>query len=169
VTPDTGPGIVLMEGGRNLLVHATSNGGREIIGSLNFDAYTGAFSTDKKELALGGKDGTLRIYSSPRGEKPEPHTTLKGHVGTIRAMAFSPDGKLLISGGQDKSIRIWDLAKKAEIARYVHSGAVTALVADAEGKHFFSGSADKSIAMWWMPNVARTTGTRPVGVSTKKD
>ena len=40
----------------------------------------------------------------------KPLATLKGHKGTVAAVAFSPNGKLLASGAWDRQIRLWDVS-----------------------------------------------------------
>ena len=38
-----------------------------------------------------------------------PRRTLRGHAGSIHALAFSPDDKRLISAGADGSVRVWNV------------------------------------------------------------
>lgn len=36
-------------------------------------------------------------------------TTLKGHSGSLRALAWDPSKKLLFSGSFDQSVIVWDI------------------------------------------------------------
>ena len=49
----------------------------------------------------------VQIWSVP---KLEPIATLKGHNGSINALAFSSDGLALASIGRDSEIRLWEVA-----------------------------------------------------------
>src|SRR5438552_4188067 len=35
---------------------------------------------------------------------------LRGHVGSVHAVAFSPDCGALVSGGRDGEVKVWDVA-----------------------------------------------------------
>jgi eukaryotic-like serine/threonine-protein kinase len=67
-------------------------------GSMNCVAY----SPDGTNLALGGSDHSLRLWTPATGEERE-----KGDLSAILAVAFSPDGKLLASGNEDGEIKLW--------------------------------------------------------------
>src|SRR5688572_10542566 len=43
----------------------------------------------------------------------KPVVTLKGHVGSLLALAFTPDRGLLASAGLDGPGRVWDVAMRA--------------------------------------------------------
>jgi WD40 repeat protein len=66
-----------------------------------------AFSPDGKLLALGAKDGAVRLWDLAAGK--ERHTFAPS-AGAVRAVAFAPDGKSLASVHEDGSAFVWDVA-----------------------------------------------------------
>ncbi|KAI8916413.1 WD40-repeat-containing domain protein [Gorgonomyces haynaldii] len=59
-------------------------------------------------LFTASEDGQIGIVRSSDWELLK---LLKGHVGSVNAMAVHPSGKILCSVGKDKTLRIWDLQR----------------------------------------------------------
>jgi RNA polymerase sigma factor (sigma-70 family) len=117
------------------------------LGSLRFSpgdtVQAVAFSPDRRTLASGNGDQTVRLWEVDTGKEIR---VFRGHTSTVLSVAFSPDGKLLASrsGGvtySDNSIRLWDVATGKEVRRF---GAVQE--APWTGSRSYSGSA--SWAFW---------------------
>jgi WD40 repeat protein len=75
-------------------------------------ASSTAFTPDGRILALGGDDGTVRLFDVESGE--QLGSPLGAHSDWTISVAFSPDGTKLVSGGQDGTVRIWDSALWAD-------------------------------------------------------
>src|SRR5688572_8016982 len=73
------------------------------------------FSPDKKFLASGSFDSTIKIWDVESGRELR---SLSGHLGAIKALVWSPDGKWLASGGNDKTLRVWDVNSGLETAKF---------------------------------------------------
>jgi WD40 repeat protein len=73
-----------------------------------------------------------------------PVSTLKGHSGSVNALAVLPDGQLA-SGSSDTSIKVWSGLYKASLTG--HSEAVRTLVVLPDGR-LASGGNDNNIKVW---------------------
>lgn len=62
-------------------------------------------SRDETQLAVGCRDGAVRIYDLKAGGS-EPAKTLGLHLDAVNSVAFSPDGALLGSASQDGSFQV---------------------------------------------------------------
>jgi WD40 repeat protein len=65
------------------------------------------FSPDRTQLASGGKDGVVKIWSWPKGTLLKP--PLEGHHEEVMSVAYSPDGAWLASGSTSR-VLVWDTA-----------------------------------------------------------
>lgn len=101
--------------------------------------------------AGGGSDayGRTRPGELVLWDRSGRATSLKGHRGTVLAVAFSLDGRLLASGGKDGTIRIWDVSA-AKLVRQLrgHRGDVQAVAFSPDGRLFASGGEDRSVRLW---------------------
>ncbi len=79
---------------------------------------------------------------------PSAQAQLRGHGGSIRAIAVSGDGQILISGGFDQTVIRWSLQRNAaeQVLRF-HEGAVNAIVM-LPGGRFATAGEDGKIALW---------------------
>ncbi len=73
--------------------------------------HTGAvaavgFSKDGRTLVSASHDGTLRLWSVDKEEKP---TVVEAKLGqpVIQAMAVSPDGRFVAAAGNSGLIKLW--------------------------------------------------------------
>jgi WD40 repeat protein len=66
-----------------------------------------AFSPDSHRIALGSREGTVRVWNVDHGE---PIGQFAGHLGGVTAVAFSPDGRTVLSGSRDGTARLWGVA-----------------------------------------------------------
>src|SRR5205807_3977203 len=87
-----------------------------------------------QRLASAGADGTVRVWSIPRGQEIRLY---RGHRDVAQAVAFSPDGMRLTSASADGTLKVWDLTLDPETAD-VRAGDSTleleALAFTGEGK-----------------------------------
>ena len=123
--------------------------------SLEAPAWVVCFSPDTALLAsAGGESGTggekgfeiLVERLAPGGPGP---LRLRGHTGTVLALAFSPRGEFLVSGGADRTLRIWTLADPAKPKVLKgHERGITGVQVSPGGRLLYSGSADGTVREW---------------------
>ncbi len=118
------------------------------------------FSPDGKFLASGSQDSTARIWELSKvfnTDSQELTATiqtflLRGHEGSINALAFSPDGDFLVTGGYDTSVRIWDLSAEDPTSQPIilqgHEDWITSLAFSPEGRFLATGSRDTTARSW---------------------
>ena len=108
-----GPINALAYGGKRVAVAGKWLAVRQRDGLFQrFDGHAGAvlcvaFSADRKMIASGGIDGTVRVWTADEGIQLE---TFTGHTGAVQAVAFGPDGGVVYSGGADGTLRRWPIA-----------------------------------------------------------
>jgi WD40 repeat protein len=112
-----------------------------------------ALSADKKRLAAGGTDRTVRIWKQENdsftNETNKFYQTIENHADWVMSVAFSPDGKLLFSAGRDKLAKIWDIEKKEPVLTVPdHQAIVYSVVVDQKGKTASTVGADKLLRTW---------------------
>src|SRR5207248_1566890 len=77
-----------------------------------------------------------------------PARKLKGHQGSVMAVAFSPDGTILASSSRDTTIKLWD-ARTGKLERTLtdHTRVVFDVTFSPKGDLLASGSWDKTIKL----------------------
>ena len=105
-------------------------------------------------LFLGTFDHIIRVWDIVNPNYPEL-ATLKGHTGSISALAVCEKTQRLFSGSWDNTIKIWDLSFRNSRLKYPekaclsgHADVVSTLIFDSASGRLFSGSWDKTIRIW---------------------
>ena len=119
--------------------------------------FTGRFalSPDGKTLATTGRDGSIRLWDVGTGKV---RATLKGHKGSVFALAFSPDGKVLASGPYaggiegskgDYAIKLWDVESGKETAALSgHVKGIYSLTFAPDGKTLVAADFTGVMKLW---------------------
>lgn len=111
------------------------------IGSLKF-------SHNRKMLASGSDDGTIKIRDAATGKLIKSFTA---HQTGVISLAFSHDDKIIASGGSsdDNMVKLWDVATGKLIKTFPrHKLAVVSIAFSHDSKILASGSGDKTLKFW---------------------
>ena len=108
--------------------------------------YGVAYSPDRKWLATGGWDRTIKIRDATSGEEK---STIFGHDGFVLDLAFSPDSRSLVSTSEDRSVRLWEVPSGRPIGVFHgHSDFVQAVAFAPDGRELVSGGLEGTMKIW---------------------
>jgi WD40 repeat protein len=102
------------------------------------------FGRDGRLLAVGSRNGSVRLWDPADGGEPR---TLTGHAGSVDGLAFSPGGRLLASGG-DTTVRLWDPATGENLHVLSHGANVCGLAFSPGGRLLASACEDRTARLW---------------------
>lgn len=114
-----------------------------------------AFQNQGDQLAVGGWDGNVSLYSVSDSSLLRSHV-LKGHEREIQSLAFSRDGRLLVSCDRDGQIIVWDVQRRRQTALLPdkkshavgHIGPATAAIFSSAGNRVVSSGWDGLLNVW---------------------
>lgn len=100
-----------------------------------------AFSPDRRYLAAGMRDGSVKVLS---GNGRSTIANLFGPGARVSAIEFSPDGKFLAATSNDGNVYMWNALKWDEppVTFTENNGFVLSLCFSRNGKYFYSGSVE---------------------------
>jgi WD40 repeat protein/serine/threonine protein kinase len=108
--------------------------------------YCLAYSPDRKWLATGGWDKTVKLRDAETGVEA---MTIFAHEGFVLNLAFSPDGRNLATVSEDRSVRLWEVPSGRKVSTFHgHSFFVWGVAYRPDGREVATGSADGSIRFW---------------------
>jgi WD40 repeat protein len=110
-----------------------------------------AFSPDGTQLAVGSRDGTVRLWDVHDKTTPILLGNFSGHRGVIEDLTFSPSGARLASASDDGSIGLWD-TKGTIVGGAANAALATAFSPDGKTLAFSTPlSSGYVISLYSMP------------------
>lgn len=155
ISPD-GKKVVSVGDDKKLVVQFISAYGDPVTIAQN-DCKLGcvAFHSSGKQIAAGGEDGTITVWTEQKGTWGELLKLETVHDGPVTSVAFSPDGGYLASGGDDGTARIYELSgdgdswsETAASPLRGHTDGVTSVAFSPNGGYLASGGDDKTVRVW---------------------
>ncbi len=105
-----------------------------------------AFDADGNLLAVGGRDGSVRVWAvSDGGER----AFFAGHQGRVTGLAFSSVGDLA-SVGADGRLVIWDISTgdQAEEVKTQSGVGLRSVAFSNDGRHLAAATANAEVVLW---------------------
>lgn len=96
------------------------------------EATSAAFAADRRLLAVGGKNGQLRIWDLVGDKLVASINMPTAHLGRVSSLAVFGDGRLAASGGEDQTFRVWSLGdgRLVKVVKSSYGGQTVAVSGD---------------------------------------
>ena len=123
-----------------------------------------AFSPDSKTIAVGDRDGLVRLWDTDTWQEMT-ETTYSGHTKGILDLAFSPDGTRLASVGLDNNLFQWEVnSKDASKPAPIPVTSVSSVAYSSDGRYIVTGDGLFKVNIW---DAGSTALTRAVTLTSR--
>ena len=114
--------------------------------SLPASASALKFHPNGRRLAIGGWDGTLKIWDL---DNRDVETEFARHDGYLKALSFSESGSSLAAGDHANNLRIWDVESGEETTVLKgHTGGISSLDFSPSDNRLATGGEGGRLKVW---------------------
>ncbi len=109
-----------------------------------------AYSPDGQNVATGGEDGKVKLWSTASGFS---FVTFSEHLAGVSGVTFTPSGKVVLSSSLDGSVRAFDMARYRNFRTFTspRPAQFGCLSVDSSGQLVAAGATDTfEIYLWSM-------------------
>jgi WD40 repeat protein/class 3 adenylate cyclase len=129
--------------------------------------FAGALSPDSGALAVGSRDGSIRLLDMRSGEV---RRFARGHRSGVVDMAFTADGRSLVSSDFDGGVVVWNVERgQTSEELSTHRGPVWSLVISPDGRTLYSAGNDGRLMLWDLAGTRRLVRSFALGRSFPED
>eukprot|EP00656_Telonema_subtile_P047765 TRINITY_DN5522_c0_g1_i1.p1 TRINITY_DN5522_c0_g1~~TRINITY_DN5522_c0_g1_i1.p1 ORF type:complete len:540 (+),score=122.57 TRINITY_DN5522_c0_g1_i1:94-1713(+) len=114
-----------------------------------------AFESSGERLLCGGDESTILTCTMSSDGKLEKGRSLRGHNGSVRAVATSPDGSWIVSGSDDRTAQLWTPQGKPSKVLMGHRGGIRACSFSSDSKTCATAGTDSVVHLWKIPGAQR--------------
>jgi WD40 repeat protein len=97
-----------------------------------------ALSNDGRWLAVGGRDGILRLWDVKSWREVRQVI----HASSITGVAFSPNSRRVASAGEEGEVRVWEPETGRQVASRSYEGSVECVAFSPDGSRLLIGGTD---------------------------
>lgn len=115
--------------------------------AIKFQATCVALSIDDSEVAVGGADNKIHIYTLS-GDKLTAKTEYSNHRGAITRLQYSPNGKFLASCDTNREVLVFENGQPKVSGWVFHTARVNSLAWSPDSVHLATAGLDTNIIVW---------------------